>query len=52
MLSCFKCGRNTERKNLKVVKTNKRKLLLLSKFVVCDGKKSRYQRATSYWIIK
>ena len=36
MLSyCLKCTKNTERQ----VKTNKRKLIILSKYAVCDSKK-------------
>ena len=43
MLSyCLKCRKNPESKNLKVAKTNKGKLIILSKCSVCDSKKSRY----------
>ena len=38
---CLKCRKN-KKKNSKVPKTNKRKLIILSKFSVCDSKKSRY----------
>ena len=38
MLSyCLKCRTNTESKNPKVVKTNNRKIMLLSKYPVCDS---------------
>ena len=41
MLSCcLKCNKNAESKNPKVAKTNKEKLMLLSKFAVCI--KSRF----------
>ena len=43
MLSyCLKCRKNPESKNPKVAKTNKGKLIILSKCSVCDSKKSRY----------
>ena len=42
MLSyCLKCTKNTENKNLKVVRTKKGKIMLLSKFEVCDSTKSK-----------
>ena len=42
MLSyCSKCTKNTENKNLKVVRTKKGKIMLLSKFEVCDSTKSK-----------
>ena len=40
MLSyCLKYRKNTESKNLKVVKTNKEKTMLSSKCAVCDSTK-------------
>ena len=39
---CLKCRKNTESKNPKFVKTNKGKLMVLSKYAVCDSKKSRF----------
>ena len=36
-----KCRKNTESKNLKVVKTKNGRVILLSKCAVCDGKKSK-----------
>ena len=42
MLSyCSKCTKNTENNNLKVVRTKKGKIMLLSKFEVCDSTKSK-----------
>ena len=38
---CFKCRKNTESKNAKISKANKGKLMLLSKFVMCDSNKAR-----------
>ena len=35
------CRKNTESKNVKVGKTNKEKVTILSKSGVCDSKKSR-----------
>ena len=41
MLSyCLQCRKNTESKNWKVVRTKNRKIMLLSKCAVCNGKKS------------
>ena len=43
MLSyCLKCRKNTESKNLIVVKTKSRRMLLLSNCAVCNSKKSRF----------
>ena len=42
MLSyCLKCRKNTESKILKVVRTKNGRIMLLSKCVLCDGKKSK-----------
>ena len=42
MLSyCLKCRNNTENKNLKVVKTNKGRIVLSSKCAVWDSKNSK-----------
>ena len=50
MLSyCMKYRKNLESKNPRVPKTNKEKPILLLKFAVCDGKKTRfikYQKAS------
>ena len=35
----LKCRKNTETKNPKIAKTNKGKLIILSKCTVCDIKK-------------
>ena len=43
MLSnCLKCRKNTESKNLKVVRDKNKRLMLLSKCAVCDSKKSKF----------
>ena len=43
MLSyCLKCGKNTESKNPKVVKTKNGRIMLLSICEVCDSKKSKF----------
>ena len=43
MLSyCLKCRKNTESKNPKVVKTKNGRIMLLSKCVVCNSKKSKF----------
>ena len=42
MLSyCLKCRKNTESKIPKVVRTKNGRIMLLSKCVLCDGKKSK-----------
>ena len=51
MLSCYclNCRKNTESKNLKVARTNNGRIMLLSKCVGCDSKKSKFikeQRAS------
>ena len=43
MLSyCFKCRKNTENKNSKVMRTKNRRIILLSKRAVCDSEKSKF----------
>ena len=43
MLSyCLKCRKNVESKKVRVAKKNKGKIMLLSKCVVNDSKKSRF----------
>ena len=43
MLSyCLKCTKNTESKNPEIVKTKNRRIILLSKFSVCNRKKSTF----------
>ena len=43
MLSnCLKCRRNTESKSPKVIKTKNWRITLLSKYEVCDSKKSKF----------
>ena len=42
MLSyCLKSRKNTQSKNPKVVRTKSRRIMLLSRCVVCDSKKSK-----------
>ena len=42
MLSyCLKCRKNTESKNPKLSRTKNRRIMLLSKCVVCDSKNSK-----------
>ena len=38
----FKCRKNTEGKNPKVVKTKNRRIMFLSKRSVCNSKKSKF----------
>ena len=38
----FKCRKNTESKNLKVLKTKNGRIMLLSKCAVCNSKKSKF----------
>ena len=43
MLSyCLKCRKNTESKNPKVVRTKNVRIMLLSKYEVCDSKKAKF----------
>ena len=43
MLSyCLKCRKNTESKNPKVVRTKNGRIMLFSKFVLCDSKKMEF----------
>ena len=43
MLSyCFKCKKNTESINPKVLKTANSKTMMLSKCVICGSKKSKF----------
>ena len=39
---CLKCRKNTESKNPKVSKTKNGKIMLLSKYAVCDTKRSKF----------
>ena len=39
---CLKCRKNTESKNLKVVRTKKGRMMLLSKYSMCNSKKSKF----------
>ena len=43
MLSyCLKCRKNTGTKNPKVVQTNKGRIMLSSKYSLCDNKKPKF----------
>ena len=43
MLSyCLKCRKNTESKNPEVVRTKNERIMLLSKFVVCNSKELKF----------
>ena len=43
MLSfCLKCRKNTENKNPKVVRTENRRIMLLSKCAVCNSKSLKF----------
>ena len=42
LLYCLKCGKNTESKNPKVARTKNEWIMLLSKCVMCGGKKSKF----------
>ena len=42
LLYCFKCRKSAENKNPKVVRTRNGRIMLLSKFAVCDSKKSKF----------
>ena len=39
---CLKYRKNTESKNPKVAKTKNGRIMLLSQYVVCDSKKSKF----------
>ena len=39
---CLDCRKDTDVKNTRFVKTNKTKLIIFSKWAVCDCKKSRF----------
>ena len=39
---CLKCRKKTESKTPKVAKTKNGRIMLLSKWVVCDSKKSKF----------
>ena len=39
---CLKCSKNTESKNPKVLRTKNGRIMLLTKCVMCDGKKLKF----------
>ena len=42
LLCCLKYSKNTESKNPNVVRTKNGRIMLLSKYAVCDSKKSKF----------
>ena len=42
LLYCLKCRKNTENKNPKVASTKNGRIMLSSKYTVCDSKKSKF----------
>ena len=42
LLYCLKCRKNTESKNPKIARTKNGRIMLLSKYAVCDRKKSKF----------
>ena len=49
---CWKCRKNTESKNPKVVRTKNERIMILSKCSVCNSKKSKFlkeQEARGLW---
>ena len=44
LLSCLKWRKNTESKNPKVLRTKNGRIVLLSKWAVCDSKKSKFMK--------
>ena len=45
MLSyCFKCRKNTEIKNPKIARTKNGRIMLLSKYAVCDSNKLQFMK--------
>ena len=42
LYDCLKCRKNTDSKNPKVERTKNRRIMLLSKCVVCNSKKSKF----------
>ena len=39
---CLSCKKNTENTNQKMVKTKNNRLMMLSKYAICNNKKSRF----------
>ena len=39
---CLKCRKNTESKNLKVVRTKNGRMMLLSKYSMCNSKNQNF----------
>ena len=48
----FKCRKNTENKNLKLVRTKNGRIMLLLKYAVCDSKKSKFlKEQEASWLL-
>ena len=39
---CLTCRKNTNNEDVKMIKTKNGRIILSSKFAICDGEKSRY----------
>ena len=51
-LYCLKCSKHTETKNTKVVRTRNGKIMLLSKYAVCDSRKSKFiKEQEASWLL-
>ena len=42
LLYCLKCGKKIESRNAQVAKTKNKRIMLLSKYEVCNSKKSKF----------
>ena len=42
LFHCLKCRKNTENKNRKVVRIESRRIMLISKYALCDSKKLKF----------
>ena len=52
LLYCLKYRKNTETKNTKVVRTRNGKIMLLSKYAVCDSRKSKFiKEQEASWLL-
>ena len=52
LLYCLKCRKNTETKNTKVVRTRNGKIMLFSKYAVCDSRKSKFiKEQEASWLL-
>ena len=52
LLYCLKCRKNTETKNTNIVRTRNGKIMLLSKYAVCDSRKSKFiKEQEASWLL-